>query len=215
MLFSFDPLDPFPLLSNLEGSYEASKQHSYQVDRFLGYRIPEIEHEIAGKKVPWAGLAPSILLTPYSEIRWMLERLGPAPGSLLVELGSGYSRMAHVLHRHWPQVRYLGLERVTQRLFEAERLIRLRGLSQAAVLGQDATDSSSLPEADLYFLYDLSPDPAVTKKTLLKLACVARQRPIRVVGRGRATRTLIEREEPWLSGIHAPQHLGNFSIYRS
>jgi hypothetical protein len=68
-------------------------------------------------------------------------------------------------------------------------------------------------------VYDYGTRVAV-KKTLEDLKRLRREgvsgaEGFRVVGRGRLSRDLIEREHPWLSQVHAPRHLGNFSIYQS
>jgi hypothetical protein len=215
MRFSFDPLDPFPLLEDLEGSYEAAKEHSARVDEFLGFRINEVEAGLCDRQVPWANLPASTLLTPYTELRYLLERLGPLAGERIFELGSGYSRLAHVLGRHWPEASYEGAERVPERAREAERVLRTRGIFSARVICADVLTLQPFPEADAYFLYDLNSDLAGNERVLERLAEEARRRPIRVIGRGRATRTLIERKHPWLSGVRDPEHCGNFSIYRS
>jgi hypothetical protein len=219
MRFSFDPVDPFPLLSSLEGTYEAAKLHSMQVDDFLGFRIPEAEAELLSEPAPWAGLPPSILLTPYTELRFLLDRITPPEGSSLIELGSGYSRLAHVLHRHFPHVHYLGFELIPGRAREAIRVMAAHGLgggkARRTIECVDVLYRDPFPGGECYFLYDLSPSWEDTGKVLRKIREIARTRPVRVIGRGRSTRTWIERKHPWLSEVHPPEHHGNFTIYRS
>lgn len=215
MPFKFDPSDPFPRWIDLEGTYEAAKEHSARVDEFLGFRIQAVEALLAEKNVPWARLPASTLLTPYTELRDLLENLQPRRQELLLEPGSGYSRLAHVLGRHWPEARYQGWEVVPERAEEALRVLRERGVHSAQVGCGDVLALEPFPEADVYFIYDLTSDLTVSERVLERVAGVARKRPIRVVGRGRATRTLIERKHPWLSGVNPPEHCGNFSIYRS
>jgi hypothetical protein len=215
MHFSFDPLDPFPLLLNLEGTYEAAKLHSARADDFLGFRIFETEARLVNDRIPWAGLAPATLLTPYTELRFLLNRIAPEPGFRLIELGSGYSRLAHVLQRHHCGARYQGFEMVAQRAAEAVRVLEARGVQNASVECGDLLCRKSFPEGDCYFLYDLSADWEDTENVLTRIGEVARTRRILVIGRGLATRTWIERKHPWLSQVNPPEYHGNFTMYRS
>ena len=213
---SFDLNDPFPLLSSIEGTYEAAKAHSRAVDAWLGLRIPEVEASFTETLLPWAGLSPDILLTPYTELRFMLDRLDLATGARVVELGAGYARMGHVLGRHHSGVTYLGIESVQGRAEEARRVLALHGIMNARVERRDLLSASDpVPPGDVYFLYDLTGRPADTEAMLLKLRERAASAAITVVGRGRATRDAIERAHPWLSWVREARHYGNFSVYRS
>jgi hypothetical protein len=79
----------------------------------------------------------------------------------------------------------------------------------------DLADPAFKPRlADFYFIYDFGSRPAIAK-TLADLSLVARQGPITVVGRGRASRDEVERRHPWLSEVVEPEHLPRYSIYRS
>ncbi len=74
----FDSQDPFPYLLP-EPSYSIAKRHSALVDAWLGLRIDEVEgrlHTVEGQQL-WVGLAPERMLTPYTEIRMLLELLRP------------------------------------------------------------------------------------------------------------------------------------------
>jgi hypothetical protein len=123
--------------------------------------------------------------------------------------------MAFVLKRHAPSVRFIGIEYVEQRHLEAKRLAELHGLENANLICADlSSDDFVLPVADVYFIYDFGSKPAI-RKTLLQIQEIAFNRPITVVGRGRSSRDLIEKENPWLSEIIQPKHFRNFSIYRN
>ena len=212
----FDPSDPFPLLSSIEGTYEAAKTHSRAVDAWLGLEVAGVEAGLSGKNLPWAGLAPETLLTPYTELRYLLSRLGLEDGSTVVELGAGYARMAHVIARHHAGTGYVGVESVGARAEEARRVLALRGAGNSVVETRDLLSKDEpLPEGDVFFLYDLTGRAADTRAILLKLRECAKAGSISVVGRGRATRDAIERSHPWLSGVREPRHFGNFSVYRS
>jgi precorrin-6B methylase 2 len=155
------------------------------------------------------------LLTPYLEIRQMLEDLAPAPGSTLVDLGAGYGRIGFVVARHFPEVNFIGYEFVKERVDEGTRCLAIQGATRARLLQADLFSKSFvLPRAKFYFLYDYGSREAI-EQTLNALKEAARAHPITVIGRGRLTRDLIEREHPWLSQVNPPRHRGNYSIYCS
>jgi hypothetical protein len=221
-MVSFDPKNPFPLVEGY--SYEEAKAHARAVDRYLGFQIEEMESTIA-RTYPqfvntgtltrefWIGLDVQAMLTPYLELRSMLHQIQPQPDQTMTELGSGYSRLAHVLRTHYPEVNYIGLEFLQERVDEAKRVLGPEKHHQ--ILRSDITHSEFVPPAaDVYFMYDFGSQAGV-RKILRDLKDLARLRSIQVIGRGRATRQIIEREEPWLSSVNSPRHFPNFSIYIS
>jgi hypothetical protein len=220
---AFDPADPFPLLPPALRVYALEQEHAAQVDAWLGLEVERIEHELVasgraadGKREQnWVGLPSRSLLTPYTEIRELLARLSPRPGSTLVDLGAAYGRMAFVVAAHWPRLRFVGYELIRERVEEGLRCLRERGATGVELHYQDLTDPRFLPrEADVYFLYDFGSREAIAK-TLGDLRELAKRRPITVVGRGRASRDEIERRHPWLCEVVEPEHLPRYSIYRS
>ncbi|MBU6154352.1 MAG: hypothetical protein KGP28_08645 [Bdellovibrionales bacterium] len=215
MNLKVDSADLFPLLSSIEGTYEAAKIHSRQVDQLLGFQIDLVEKSIKDLSVPWSGLDPDVLQTPYTELRYMLSKISVAAGQKVVELGSGYSRLAHVMDAHLPEVTYEGVEVVPERAREAMRVIGLRGLANAKVMEGDLFQGGCFPEGDVYFLYDLSSRIEASIRVVEALQSQAKMRPIKVMARGLASRQWIEREAPWLSQVVKPAHYGNFSVYRS
>ncbi len=219
MLF-FDAANPFPHVDEEVVTYPEAQAHSAEVDRWLGLDTERIEAAL-GAKCPegqehWLGLPVRALLTPYTELRSLLERLGPRPGDTLVDLGAGYGRMGFVIARHFPGVSFIGYECVTERVQEASRCLKGAGAdSRARMEIADLSDPHFLPvAAPYYFIYDFGSVSAI-EKTLGDLRVVARLHPIAVVGRGRRIRDAIERGHPWLSAIRKPEHFKHSSIYRS
>jgi protein-L-isoaspartate O-methyltransferase len=217
---AFNPLDPYPLTSM---SYQEAQKHSELVDSWLDLRTREIETELTRQKNVrkhqdhewWIGLPIHVLLTPYTELRKMLFLLNPSSGSKVVDLGAGYGRMGFVLSTHYPEVSFIGYEIVGERAKEAKRCLEYHGCQKSKMLCEDLSANGFEPAiADFYFIYDYGSRVAISK-TLNDLRMIARGRSIAVVGRGRLSRDLIEQENPWLSGVNAPEHHGNFSIYRS
>lgn len=227
-MLRFDSLDPYPLLlPPEEPPYVEAQVHSAEVDRWLGVETERIERELVARraKAPppseqqlWIGLPVQAMLTPYTELRAMLARLAPLPGQTVVDLGAGYGRMGLVIARHHLGLAFVGYEYVSERVDEGRRIIHAhssRDESRIELLQADLAASDFTPtSADYYFIYDYGTRAAI-EKTLQDLRTLAQTRPITVIGRGRASRDAIEREHPWLSQIHAPEHCGHYSIYRT
>lgn len=211
-MLCFDPLDPFPWFAAGVHSYQAEKEHAREVDAWLGLAIEKTEAgvaEIEGREI-WRSHGPDTFLTPVTEIRRMLELLQPK--GKVVDLGAGYGRMGFVMARHFPQAEFLGYEIVRERVDEGNRALRAFGANSARLIEADLREVVPA-DAEIYFLYDYGKREAI-EKTLLDLQRIARRRTVTIVGRGRAVRDRIERKEPWLT-VLAPEHHGNFSIYRS
>lgn len=224
-MLRFDPLNPYPLLLPGVASYAEDQAHGAAVDAWLGIRAESIEAAlVARNKIQrsdpdqqlWIGLPVQAMLTPYTELRAILAEVAPKPGQSIVDLGAGYGRMGFVIAKHHPGVRFLGYEYVVERVHEGARCLEAATVPENVELKQaDLSHSEFLPEAaDFYFIYDYGTPKAIAK-TLEDLKLIARSRAIKVIGRGRSSRDAIEREQPWLSQIIAPEHHGHYSIYRS
>ena len=220
-MLPFVAANPYPLLTTQTHTYAEEQVHAAEVDRWLGLRTEEIERELVCNTAPeerkalWIGLPVRSLLTPYTEIRNILQHLQPRPAETVVDLGAGYGRIGFVMGKHFPESRFLGYEFVESRVAEANRCLKLRNIQNATVLQADLKAKLFAPQqAEYYFLYDYS-TPASIQKTLNDLGSIAKLRKITVVGRGRSGRDLIEQQHPWLSQVVRPQHGPHYSIYRS
>jgi hypothetical protein len=211
---SFEPDDPFP---RVELPYAQAQLHAERVDHWLGLDTRACEariEPIAGQQL-WTELPVRALLTPYTELRAMLERLAPARGQTVVDLGAAYGRLGFVMARHSPEARFVGYELAEERVLEGRSALARFGARNAALIAADLSATGFAPEpADFYFVYDYGTRAAIDK-TLEDLRTIARAREIIVIGRGRASRDAIERGHPWLAGVHAPQHAGHWTLYRS
>lgn len=216
----FDPEMPFPLLPETSHTYAQAQEHSRTVDEWLGLDTERIERALFGSKdasghQKWLGLPVKSLLTPYTEIRSILNELSLKPGQTIVDLGAGYGRMAFVVGRHHPEVRFVGYEIVRERVAESNRcLARWRYPNVSMEVADLSAGDFELMPAENYFLYDFGNHSSV-QKTLEDLRLIARKRIITVVGRGRGSRDTIERHHPWLSQVVAPRHRAHYSLYRS
>lgn len=221
MAVPFDPADPFPLLADPFADYAGARRHAEEADAWLGLRCAQIEAALPRDRLAredrqlWLDLPLPSLQTPYVELRALMARVAPPPGSTVVDLGAGYGRLGFVIARHHPGVAFTGYELVAGRAGEGMRCLAAHGSGAARLEVADLADPEFAPrDADVYFLYDYGTRAAIAK-TLADLRAIARRRPIVVVGRGRASRDAIERGEPWLSTIVPPEHFAHASIYRS
>src|SRR5947209_4070238 len=98
--FPIDPADPYPHRPELTDAQAMA--YSAAVDEWLGFEIEQVERRVAARvgtsrlgdpQEYWVGLAIQSLLTPYTEIRELLERLELRAGERLIDLGAGYGRI--------------------------------------------------------------------------------------------------------------------------
>jgi SAM-dependent methyltransferase len=204
------------LLPTLENyHYSEAQRFSRELDLKLGFQIDEIEKKILQHEphTPWAGLDPQALQTPYPEIRMILSRLDLQMNQTIIDLGAAYGRMGLVLAEFYPEVKFIGYEVSKERATEGNRFYSEFQHIQLLQADISRTDFI-IPVADVYFIYDFGDLESIIR-VMDQLKKISIHGCIRVVGRGRRIRDQIERHEPWLSQVHAPNHYGNFSIYRS
>lgn len=217
-MLTFDPDDPFPLLAEDSHSYAEAQAHAAQVDAWLGLAISECEAKVGpapGHEL-WNRLDAQSFLTPYTELRAILERLRPPVGGTVVDLGAAYGRMGFVIARNFPKVNFIGFEIDHVRVQEGRRLLPQTGFGRKIDLIQADLTSPEfvMPKADAYFIYDYGTREAV-EKTIEDLRQIARTRRVSVAGRGGRVRDVIEKLHPWLSQVVSPEHFARYSIYRS
>ena len=220
MQLKFEPRDPFPLINPANYSLAQLQNHSAEVDRWLGFKIDRVEKDLAEagcrakpynaskhSQQLWFGLAAQDLLTPYVELRSLLEALNLAPGTLIADLGAAYGRLAFVIARHYPHLSLYSYEFVGERLIEARRVfdnfldtLPERDDVQPSVRFQH-TDLSSVDfvpvPADVFFVYDYGCQKSI-EKTLYDIRRFNHK--VLVLARGRHSRMLIEsRHQHWLT----------------
>jgi hypothetical protein len=215
---------------------EAEKLHSEFLDTHLGLECARIEHELIcrarqrsnsedyrdwgpalhGRDLQtWVGLPLQSLMTPYAELLRIVERLSPPAGSTLTDLGAGYGRLGYITSLRFPGVRTLGYEFVPERVAEGRRIFgALTGTEFQLQVADLSSPGFALPCAHAHFLYDTGSHSTI-RSLIAQIQTHARSQPVRVVGRGRATRHLIETENPWLSQVIPPEQHDTFTIYRS
>jgi SAM-dependent methyltransferase len=222
----FEARNPIPLKDPAGITDSEMLAHSESVDRWLGFRIPEIERALNLKgclykpsnhdgtlQRLWFGLAEQILLTPYIELRWILAQLQLPDRAMVVDLGAGYGRLGHVLARNYPGAKFVGYEYVGERVAEARRLFAKEKLNGCEMIHADLSRKTFQPvEADAYFLYDFG-TPEAIEKTLFDLRKISERRSFTLVARGRTCRYAIELRHPWLKRISSITGEGRTSTY--
>lgn len=215
---------------------EAEKLHSQQLDTDLGLYSAEIEKELIRRArqrsqsddfrdwgpalhgrdtQTWVGLPIQSLMTPYAELLRMVEKLSPAPGTSITDLGAGYGRLGYITALRFPGVRYQGYELVPERVAEGLRIYGpLSGPDFSLQVADLSLPQFRLPDADAHFIYDTGSHSTI-RNIIAQIQLQARSRAVTVIGRGRATRHLIENENPWLSQVIPPEHHDTFTLYRS
>lgn len=226
-MIAFQPSDPFPLLEPGRHSHAEARAHAAVCDMWLGLGAEAIECELmtrgfcarapgaSGEKQKlWFGLDVQALLTPYVELRALLEKLHVRPGQTLVDLGAAYGRMGFVLSRHVPGARFIGYEYVGERVAEGRRALKRFGAESAELLHADLAAHETCPaDADFYFIYDFGTIKAI-EKALHDIRRISLRRPIRLIARGRHCRYLISTRHPWLENAYPAESEERVTIYR-
>jgi hypothetical protein len=213
--------------------FSLSLHDSEELDQHFGLNINQIEdflfreakklrpegtlsnlgHVLHDGHQTWVGLEPQVILTPYHELVQMCHHLKPGVGQHMVDLGAGYGRMGLVLHELHPGVTFAGYELVPERVNEGNRVFEERGCTNATLFTQDLTETSfELPEADFYFLYDYGKTEHI-RQTLRELEKLSEKKNFKVIARGKGSRSIIEYEHVWLSGIFPSIQEENYTIY--
>jgi hypothetical protein len=204
------------------------------LDQYFGFHIDEIEAHllVAAKDInpygnhhtwgqalhqgnqTWVGLHPQSILTPYQELLEICQLLNPVAGQTIVDLGAGYGRMGLVMKLHFPEVHFLGLEFVGERVKEGQRILKEQHCELARLEQADLTvDEFQLPDADYYFIYDYGTIPHL-RRTMQQIEDkVVAKKNFKVIARGKGIRSLIGHEHPWLASVFEAVHRTNYSIY--
>lgn len=206
------------LLSSLpaEGlSYEEEKKVSAEIDQRLGFRYSaETSSERTETAQTWSHLSPQVFQTPYPELHRIILQVDPdSKAKNWVDLGAAYGRLGLLLAVYRTEANFTGIEVLSERVHEAHRVYKIHSVPYEGMRTGDCA-RDSLPRADVYFIYDFGHESDVNA-ALEKLREHAREQGIRVVGRGRRVRDLIEKHHPWLGSVHRPIHGPHYSIYRS
>jgi hypothetical protein len=208
-------------------------QHANLVDKILGFRLkyieemliaeamgfePEGSHETWGPSLhqgvqTWVGLDLQTLQTPYSECLRILQLLRIKPYQHVIDLGAAYGRMGIIIGGLYIKNSFTGFEYVKSRVDEGNRIYRELGFTRSELKQQDLSDPDfKLPEADIYFIYDFGQVEHINH-TLKQIELIAHKRPVKVVVRGKFTKSIIAESHPWLELKFEGKLEDKFSVY--
>jgi hypothetical protein len=206
----------FALINQEKGLKEARYQ-SMKWDELLGFDILAVEKELYSKDPydedyssrAWMGLPFQTLQTPYSEIVAILNLFKEFDVKEIVDLGAGYGRVGLMVKLMCPGWNFVGYEMVEERVREAKRVYQLQGLDPLALQKKNIIKKDfSLPQADIYFIYDFS-DPTDLKIILDQMTKDLFQKEYFLIAKGKAINSLIQVKYPELYAAHGRYWLEN------
>lgn len=208
--------------------------HAKNIDRALGYRISKIEVKLLQKyraydrynddsnrkqhykgTQTWIGLHPQILQTPYCDIYNALSLLNSEKIKHVVDIGAAYGRVGLVLSVINPKAKFTGYEIVKQRQTEGNRIFEKLGIENSLIKRENVLDSDfSLPDADVYFIYDFSTQEDVFH-ILYGLSKKVHKKKFYLIARGDRADHLLKRKfgHVWNQCLKVDE--SDFKIYRS
>jgi len=219
-MLKFDPENLFPVLESNFSFDLAARDHSKKVDAFLGLDVESIEQLLRESKIlcdreTWKHSDPQVFLTPYVELRFILELLKPRAFETIVDIGAAYCRMAFVIEKHFPDVLFRGYEFVSARVAEAQRLFVLNNFRRSKVECRDVNhvEFKLLPE-EYYFIYDFGSRTEISSFLTRMQNLHGTGKSFTLIARGNRVRDCVEGEHrKWLhKSVQLPRNC-EFAIY--
>ncbi|HEY6136768.1 MAG TPA: methyltransferase domain-containing protein [Thermoanaerobaculia bacterium] len=133
---------------------------------------------------------------PYEIVRELFRRLAPRRGDVFYDLGCGYGR-AVLWGALVSGARFRGIDLVPQRLAPAQRAAKRLRLTNVRFT-QGNVLSTRFDDGNLFFLFDPF-FPNTLRRVGLRLARIARMRPIRIASHWQANEYFARRR--WLREI--------------
>jgi hypothetical protein len=134
------------------------------IDDCLGIRVEEVHRAVVANpayKIGFKGetlysdIPPYFLNTSYVDFQAIANTIQMKPGETIVDLGCAIGRMGYLFGMKYPTVNYIGLEVVTERIKEAQRVAAAWNLKNLNFIEQDLSkDDFKMPRAEYYFAYD-------------------------------------------------------------
>lgn len=194
--------------------YQDLQIQSACLDRYLGFGIESIEKALVNEAKSlapdshiegwsealhgaqtWVGLSPSQLQTPYFELIEILDKLSPDQKTI-IDLGAAYGRLGVLIGLFYPQLKFLGIELVKERVNEAQRIFSHYNFANAQMLVSDTTEK--VPKGDVYFVYDFGSHHEILELINIFSEKADRGEKFQIIARGSAINSLIIRHAPWL-----------------
>jgi len=152
-------------------------------DELLAIPYDKVEQSIAAGRYEqhWSGanIGPELNTSPFDAMAIQNE-LGPVKGKL-VDVGSGYGVPGLIFSLFNPDLRYLGLELVPEKIAAAKELSRRFGVTTTKFRQTDLSKSGySLPDADFYYMFN-PVTQKITNALFLQLDAIAARKKISVI----------------------------------
>ncbi len=181
---------------------------NYQLDREM-----IVDHTVKERLYEGSGVG---VQSGYSTILLALNNMEAKLGSRIIDLGSGYGRVGLVWSLLRPDIDFTGYEFVPHRVEVSNKACKSLALQESLNFEvQDLSQESfSIPDADVYYLYD--PFTKETYRYILKqIVEVSKRKKITVVtkGNGRSWLTDISNKNSWSAPVYVDE--GNLCIFRS
>lgn len=198
--------------------HDLTKRHiSSQIDLDLGFKIKHIEEILKSRArilapethfdqwgpllhqgaQTWIGLDFQILQTSYHDIKALFDVIKPRPYERIIDLGAGYGRLGIYLHHFYPQTQFLGIELVNERVKEGSRILaNLKSLNKK-MEAMDLSTLESLPEGDIFFIYDFGSNEHI-KMILEKLKATPKRL---LIVKGRIARQMMLKDDFYSEGL--------------
>jgi hypothetical protein len=181
------------------------------VDECFGIRIEEVHKAVMANptyKVKFKGetlyleIPPYFLNTSYVDFQSMIETVGLKPGETLVDIGCAIGRMGFFIGLNYPKSNYIGLEVVTERVKEADRVAKHWDFKNLEFVEQDlAEDGFKMPRADYYFAYDPVGGPT-REKLFRQFKEYAKDKPFKLIAmQGNPGFFKYLEDVPWLKEV--------------
>ncbi len=207
------------LISEQIEDYALSKIQSQKIDDYLGYRVFESESLLKKNKESdqnfWIGLDADVLQTPYYEIFKMLDFAEIKENETVIDLGSAYGRMGIVMALFYSKSFFVGYEYLGERVNQGNQVFVKYNFENSVQKQIDlASESFTLPDSDLYFIYDFGSKKDVYI-VLEKLRIISKNKKIRVIARGGGIRNWIMQDFPWLSQFNHYDRFDHWTLFRT
>lgn len=213
---------------------EHPRLHAKKLDKRLGFKIPKIEVKLLQKyraydqqnddsnkkqhfkgTQTWIGLHPQALQTPYCDIYEALVQLNKSEVEHVVDIGSGYGRVGIVLSVLYPDAKFTGFEIVKQRQVEGNRIFNKLGIINSEIKLKNVLDLEfTMPEADIYFIYDFSEHDDVSS-ILKKLGQQMQNKKCYLIARGDRVDYLMKNNFKHIWRKHLSVSSSDLNIYTS
>ena len=196
-----DASRPSSISSEIQSLHQSSRSIDSEVlDQKFGMQfyhwencIPPVKYDV--RKI-WRKGPKQNTQTSYNAIRQVYQNLQLNEGDFVYDLGSGYGRFLLYGACLFPAVTFTGVELVTERVLETERLARNAGLLNVRVIN-DHVLNVDLSNGSIFYLHN--PFPHLMRKVLDQLRYSACCKKITIVTNGRTTRDVAR--IPWLIWI--------------